>query len=202
MSSQTSRKTRQLWTRFLAEGAIMLALATILSLIKIDLPLGGGITLVSMLPIILMSHRWGWKKGLLVAVLHSSIQLLLGLDNVGYATGFFMAVGVIFLDYIIPYTALGLSGLAEKFFGKTDKAVFVGILVTFLIRFACHYITGVWIWAEWAKPTYLGIATPTPWVYSALYNGWYMIFEIIITECVAMILYQALGKYFRREDLR
>ena len=96
----------------------------------------------------------------------------------------------------------GLSGLAEKYFGKTDRAVFIGILVTFLIRFACHYITGVWIWGVWAEPEYLGIPASSPWVYSALYNGWYMLFEIIITECIAMILYQALGKYFRREDLR
>ncbi len=202
MAKQTSRKVREQRTRFLAEGAVMLALATILSLIKIDLPLGGGITLVSMLPIVIMSHRWGWQKGLLVAFLHSAIQLLLGLDNVGYATSFGMALGVIFLDYILPYTALGLSGLAEKYFGKTDRAVFIGILVTFLIRFACHYITGVWIWGVWAEPEYLGIPASSPWVYSALYNGWYMLFEIIITECVAMILYQALGKYFRREDLR
>ncbi|MBR5345500.1 MAG: energy-coupled thiamine transporter ThiT [Clostridia bacterium] len=201
-SSMMSRKDRELRTRFLAEGAIMLAVATVLSWIKIDLPLGGGITLVSMLPIIIISHRWGWKKGLLVAFLHSAVQLLFGLDNVGYATSFGMALGVIFLDYIVPYTALGFSALAEKHFGKTDRAVFIGILVTLLFRFACHYITGVWIWAVWAEPTYLGIATPTPWVYSALYNGWYMLFEIIITECVAMILYQALGKYFRREDLR
>ena len=97
MAKQTSRKAREQRTRFLAEGAVMLALATILSLIKIDLPLGGGITLVSMLPIVIMSHRWGWQKGLLVAFLHSAIQLLLGLDNVGYATSFGMALGVIFL---------------------------------------------------------------------------------------------------------
>ena len=202
MSNQTKRKTGKQFVRFLAEGAVMLALATILSLIKIDLPLGGGITLVSMLPIIIMSHRWGWKWGLMVSGLHATIQLLLGLDNVSYASNFLMALGVIFLDYLVPYTVLGFSGVAEKVFGKTDRAVFVGILVTFLLRFLCHYITGVWVWGGWAEGTYLGIGTPTPWIYSAVYNGWYMLFEIIITECVAMILYQALGKYFRREDIR
>ncbi len=202
MGTQTGRRQQRFWIRWLAESAVMLGLATVLSMIKIDLPLGGGITLVSMLPILIISHRWGWKLGLPVAFAHSLIQLLLGLDNVGYASTFVMALGVIFLDYILPYTALGLSGLAEKVFGKNDKAVFWGILVTLLFRFACHYITGVWVWAGWAKTTYLGLSTPTPWIYSAVYNGWYMLFEIIITECVATILYQTLGKYFRGEDIR
>ena len=39
------------------------------------------------------------------------------------------------------------------------------------------------------------------WVYSFLYNGWYMLCEIVITEIVAMLIYGPLGKYFRREDI-
>ncbi|MBQ8135960.1 MAG: energy-coupled thiamine transporter ThiT, partial [Clostridia bacterium] len=41
-----------------------------------------------------------------------------------------------------------------------------------------------------------------PWLYSFLYNGWYMLAELVITLIVAMILYASLGRYFRREDLR
>ena len=133
-------------TRRLAESAIFIAVATVLSIIKIDVPLGGGLTVLSMLPIILLSHRWGWKWGTLCAFAYSLIQLLLGLDNVGYAAEIgpgFVPV-IIFLDYVIPYTVLGLSGLAEKPFGKTCKAVVIGIIVTFTLRFLCHYITGVW----------------------------------------------------------
>ena len=173
-----------------------------LSLIKVDLPLGGGITLVSMLPIVIISHRWGVKLGLITAFAHSVIQLLLGLDNVGYATGFAMAVGVILLDYILPYTALGLSGLFDRVFGRNNKAVFAGIAFTFFLRFACHYITGVWIWSEWMPDTYLNLPMNSPWIYSLIYNGWYMLFELILTEAVAVILYQTLGRYFRGDDLR
>ena len=85
-------------TRMLSESALLIAIATVLSMIKFDLPFGGGVTVVSMLPLILASHRWGWKWGLTTAFVYSLIQLLLGLDNVGYATTFVMALGVIFLD--------------------------------------------------------------------------------------------------------
>ena len=50
-------------TRKLTESAVFIALGTILSILKIDLPFGGGVTIVSMLPLALISHRWGWKWG-------------------------------------------------------------------------------------------------------------------------------------------
>ena len=54
---------KNITTRKLVESAIFIAIATVLSLIKIDLPFGGGVTIVSMLPIVFCSHRWGWKWG-------------------------------------------------------------------------------------------------------------------------------------------
>ena len=47
--------------RKLTESAIFIAIATVLSFLKIDLPFGGGVTIVSMLPLVIISHRWGWK---------------------------------------------------------------------------------------------------------------------------------------------
>ncbi|MBP5264866.1 MAG: energy-coupled thiamine transporter ThiT, partial [Lachnospiraceae bacterium] len=143
-----------------------------------------------------------WKWGVVTAFVYSVIQLILGLDNVGYATGFAMALGVILLDYIIAYTVIGFSGIFENSFGKTSKAVFVGILVTFALRFVCHYITGVWIWKEWMPETFMKMTMTSPWIYSALYNGWYMLAELVFTEIVAMIIYKPLGRYFRCEDIK
>ena len=193
---------KQANTRMLVESAVMIAIATVLSMLKFDLPFGGGVTIVSMLPLVLISHRWGWKWGVVTAFVYSVIQLILGLDNVGYATGFAMALGVILLDYIIAYTVIGLSGIFENSFGKTSKAVFVGILVTFALRFVCHYITGVWIWNEWMPDTFMKMTMTSPWIYSALYNGWYMLAELVFTEIVAMIIYKPLGRYFRCEDIK
>ncbi|MGM9615415.1 MAG: energy-coupled thiamine transporter ThiT [Oscillospiraceae bacterium] len=188
---------KKITTRKLVESALLIAVATVLSLVKIDLPFGGGVTIVSMLPLVIASHRYGWKWGVVTAFVYSVLQLILGLDNVGYATSFVMALGVIFLDYIIAYTVIGLSGL----FGKDRKGVAIGILVTFCLRFVCHLITGAWIWGEWMPEEFMSLTMTGPWLYSFLYNGWYMLAEIVLTEIVAMLIYKPLGKFFRGEDL-
>jgi len=193
---------KQTLTRKLTESALLIAIATVLSMIKFDLPFGGGVTVVSMLPLVLISHRWGWKWGVLTAFVYSLIQLMLGLDNVGYATSFVMALGVIFLDYVIAYTVIGFSGAFDQPLGKTRKSVAVGIAVTFVLRFCCHLITGAWIWGEWMPETFMNMTMTGPWLYSFLYNGWYMLAELVLTEIVAMLLYQPLGRFFRREDIR
>ncbi len=181
----------------LVESALMIAVATVCSIVKIDLPFGGGITIVSMLPLILISHRYGWKWGVLTAFTYSLIQMILGLDNVGYATSFLMGAGIVLLDYVIAYTVIGLSGI----FGKDRKAVALGILVTFALRFCCHLISGAWIWGVWMPEEFMGMKMTSPWIYSALYNGWYMLAELVVTELVAMLIYKPLEKYFRGEQL-
>ena len=187
--------------RKLVESALFIAIATVLSMLKIDLPFGGGVTIVSMLPLVLVSHRWGWKWGVLTAFAYSRIQLLLGLDNVGYATTFATALGVIFLDYVIAYTVIGFSGALEKPFGKTLKAVLIGIAVVFVGRFLCHFITGVWIWGGWMPESFMNMTMTSPWMYSLLYNGWYMLAELVVTEVAAALLYKPLKKYIHREDI-
>ena len=188
-------------TRKLTESALMIAVATVLSLIKFDLPFGGGVTVVSMLPIIVISHRWGWKWGLTTAFVYGVVQLLFGLDNVGYASTFVAALGVIFLDYVIAYAVLGLSGIFDDILGKTRTSVAVGIAVTFCLRFVCHLITGVWIWGGWMPETFMNMTMTSPWLYSFLYNGWYMLAELVITEIVAMLIYQPLRRFIHGDDI-
>ncbi len=188
---------KKIQTRKLVESAMLIAVGTVLSLIKFDMPMGGGLTLCSMLPLIILSHRYGWKWGLVSAFVYSVLQLVLGLDNVRYATGFGMAVAIVMLDYIVAYTVIGLSGIFDGKIKNPQAAVAVGIAVTFCLRFVCHFITGVWIWdALW--PNEYGM---TSVVYSLVYNGWYMAGELVLTEIVAMLIYKPLGKYFRGEDL-
>jgi len=185
-------------TRKLVESAMLIAVATVLSLIKIDMPMGGGMTVCSMLPLVVVSHRYGWKWGAVTAFVYSVLQLMLGMDNVRYASSFVMALGIIFLDYILAYTVIGLSGLGDKVCKNPRTALAVGIAGTFVLRFVCHFITGVWIWdALW--PNEFGMASM---VYSLVYNGWYMAGELALTLLVAMLIYKPLGKYFRGEDLK
>lgn len=182
----------------LVESALMIAVATVASMVKIDLPFGGGVTILSMLPLILISHRYGWPWGLLTAFTYSIVQMLFGLDNVGYATNFIMGAGIVLLDYVLAYTVIGLSGV----FGKSRGAVAAGIAVTFTLRFLCHLISGAWIWGVWMPESFMGLPMTNPWIYSALYNGWYMLAELVATEVVAMIIYKPLEKYFRGEPAK
>ncbi len=189
-------------TRMLTESALFIAIGTVLSLVKIDVLFGGGPTLVSMLPLIVISHRWGWKWGTLTAFAYSLIQLLMGLDNVGYAKTFATAVGVVMLDYVIAYTVIGLSGLCDLKFGKTRTSMAVGVAVTFCLRFICHLISGAWIWGQWMPETYMNLTMTSPWLYSFLFNGWYMLTELVVTEIVLMLIYQPLRRYLHGEDVR
>ena len=183
----------------LVESALMIAVAVVLNeFLKIPSPLGGGLTVVSMLPLVIISHRYGAGWGLFTAFVFSLIELVFGLKNVGYATSTIMAAGIIFLDYILAYTVIGLSGV----FGKSRSAVAVGIAVTFTLRFICHWVAGAWIWGEWMPEEYMKMTMTNPWIYSALYNGWYMAAELVLTEIVAMLIYKPLEKYFRGEALR
>lgn len=181
-------------TRRLTETAILIALGTVLSLIKIDLPFGGGVTLCSMLPIVVVSFRHGWKWGGFAGFVYSVIQLLLGLDNVQYASSAVMAGGIVVLDYLLAFTVIGFAAL---FGGKGGgrKALVRGIVISFFLRFVCHWITGAWIWGAWMPDRFMGMAMTNPWIYSLLYNGWYMLAETVLSVIVAMAIYKPLEKY-------
>lgn len=183
--------------RILCESAIMIALATVLSLIKIyEAPYGGSVTLLSMAPIILLSLRWGVKVGLPAAFVHSLLQLLLGLNNVAWVPTAGGIVLCILFDYILPFTLLGLGGLFRKVsFTKNASANLViaallGTLLVTLLRFACHIISGAVIWyaldLEWYAddPTHI-VHQYGAWMFSLIYNAAYMLPEIVET-CVGV----------------
>ncbi len=189
-------------TRRLTDTAILIALGTVLSLFKIDLPFGGGVTICSMLPLVIISFRYGWKWGGLAGFVYSVIQLMLGLDNVQYASSAVMAGGIILLDYILPYTVIGFASLFGGKPTNTRKALVLGIVVSFVLRLVCHVITGAWIWGEWMPEEFMNMAMTSPWIYSILYNGWYMLAEIVLTVIVAMAIYNPLKRFIHGEDLK
>ena len=76
------------------------------------------------------------------------------------------------------------------------------MIVTFTLRFLCHLVSGAWIWDVWMPEEFMGMPMTNPWIYSALYNGWYMLGEMILSVIVVLLLYKPLGKYFRGEDLK
>ena len=180
-------------TRRLTECAIMLALANVLSFVKIPRFFGGGVTLFSMLPLVIIACRYGTPTGLLTAFAHSCLQLIFGLGNVQYANSTLMALGIIGFDYIVAYSVIGLSGFFCTEKGKPrTRHLIVGIVLTFLMRLFCHIGTGIWIW-DVLFPNSIEYLTGCPQiivatVYSVIYNAEYMLPEILITSVAAAIL--------------
>ena len=186
-------------TRRLVESAVMIAIGTVLSMFQFRGPwaLGGGITFCSMLPLVLISWRHGCRWGVFAAFVHSLLQMILGISNVQYATNAGTAILIILFDYVIAYSVIGLAAMFKDRMKSRQLALVLGIVVTFLARLACHYISGVAVW-EVLWPNELGWAAP---VWSISYNASYMIPEIIITGIVAALSFRPLQKYYLGEDL-
>ncbi len=174
----------------LCECALMLSLAVVLSFIKIiSMPMGGSVTLCSMLPVMLIGIKYGNAAGALVGFLYSLIQLVSDLPggNVFYAgiTAKVVIIIVLF-DYLVPFTLIGFAGTFRRI--KTEKitmlGAYIGIFITVLMRFFCHFITGFSVWKQWAPD---GM---NKYYYSLAYNISYLLPELLITLTVAVLLLQ------------
>ena len=193
--TKTKRMTRSgvTPTRVLVEAAMMIAIATVLSVFKLlDLPYGGSVTIAAMLPIIIIAYRHGLGWGLLTGLVYGIVQQLLGLKNLSYVTGWVSVLAVILLDYIVAYAATGFGGAFRKSM-KQPYALMLGAVLVGLIRFILHTISGATVWAELPIPTGASIA------YSLSYNATYMIPETIITAVAAFYLGTVVD--FRRVNL-
>lgn len=188
-------------------AGIMIAMGTVLGFVKpFELPYGGAITLCSMLPVMFFSYRCGLKWGLSAGLVFSVLQLLFGLDALKGISAM-MVVGSIFLDYILAFTVLGLAGMFRGKI-KNDAAAFtLGSFVSMMLRYFCSFLSGWVLWASFNETAdmqgfiasffpALGNLSGTALavVYSLVYNGSYMIPEIILTCVVGFLLVQFAGK--------
>lgn len=194
-------------TRILVEGALMIALATVLSFIPfIELPHGGSITIVSMLPIVIMSLRRGAKWGVFTAFVHSLIQLLLGLKNLSYCQTPGAIAGCILLDYVLAFTVLGLACWFAKPFKNKVLGAGAATLAVCLLRYICSFLSGYVVWKdygyafEWMTEFGWGQAIANMgenalcWLYSAVYNATYMLPEAALTVVAAVLLVRFVPK--------
>ena len=178
--------------RALTEGAIMVALAFVLSFVKfMQLPNGGSLT-PAMFPILLFSLRWGLGKGLLAGFVFGALQLMF---DGAYAWGWQSML----LDYLLAFAPLGLAGL---FKGKA-WGIFPGTVIGCAARFVVHYISGVTIYKIVVPTEVPGFGTfDDPSLYSLVYNGSYMLPNMLLAIAIAAVLYVPMKKYFAGKDLQ
>ena len=202
-------------TKRITESAMLLAIAIVLELVSKmfipEMPFGGQVTLVSMLPVVLISYRHGVKWGLFSAFVYALLEMALGAKTVSAAflPGYFGDGAMIFnallmclLDYIIAFTMLGMGGIFRNKLQNPGVALMCGSLVALGLRYLTHIASGYILFASYAEwfftqegfpawgatlvetlnPTALGIT------YSVVYNDFYMIPEIICTAVVSLVL--------------
>lgn len=155
-------------SKVLAESAVFISLSTALSLIIIyTLPQGGSITLASMVPLIWLALRRGPIVGITAGVLYGGIQFIL----LPYA---YNPIQVL-LDYPLAFGCIGLAG----FFRKQPL---VGTVIAVSGRFVMHFISGFAYFGPMFAPDI------NPYVYSAIYNGSYLIPEMAISVFAIFLL--------------
>ena len=169
--------------RRLVEAAILVALASVLSLIKLaELPYGGSVTCASMLPILIIAYRNGPLWGLGSGLVFSAVQLLTGLSVFSWVTGWQSVLAVALLDYILAFVVSGLGGIFRKADRAQSRALIYGALLVSGLRFLCHVISGATVWAGLSIPNSAALA------YSLVYNATYMIPETIILVMAALYI--------------
>lgn len=202
-------------TKRLTESAMLLALAIVLELISKaiipEMPFGGQVTLVAMLPVVLISYRYGVKWGFVSGFCYALLEMALGAKTVSAAfqpgyfgddTMIFKAILMCLLDYLLAYTMMGLGGIFRDKIKNPGTSLMCGSLVALGARYLAHILSGYLLfsgWADWfftqdgfpawgaklvesLSPTALG------WVYSIVYNGFYMVPELILTAIAAQLI--------------
>ncbi|MCQ2453490.1 MAG: energy-coupled thiamine transporter ThiT [Clostridia bacterium] len=166
--------SRTKWTaRMLANAAISIALASVLSYIRLyKMPQGGSITLASMLPIFMFAYAYGVGPGLFVGLAYGFVQWM--------QDGFWMLTPVEgVMDYLLAFAVMGLAGLCRKM--PKQYALPVGCIVGALARAIVAITAGVIFFAENAPVGQSAI------VYSMGYNGLYLIPDTAICVVLAFI---------------
>ena len=198
----------------------MLALAMVLAMVCalipfLNLPFGGGFTVASMLPIVIISYMYGMKWGFFSAAIYSVIQIVMDLylgkgstimalfmPNSEDFMGFGAAIAILIIDYLVAYTLLGFGGAFRKVIKNKALALTLGVVLALSLRYIAHIVSGYIFygaWAEWffSQENFYAIGgwilehfsgNALALIYSIFYNGLYMIPEIVITAVAALIV--------------
>lgn len=169
-------------TKMLVEAGIMIALAFLLSRIKIyQAPNGGSVTAGSMIPILLFAMRWGVGPGLLTGATFGLLKLIMG----GYIFTPIQAI----LEYPVAFGLLGLAGISYNLMSrKRGNYLFNTVLPVFLAigaRFICHFLAGIIFFGEYA-------GDQNAVLYSLIYQSTYLIPEFIVSAVLISIVWKPL----------
>lgn len=172
-------------TSLVAEMALTLALAAVLSrLAPWQMPYGGSVSL-DMLPLIVFAVRRGPVAGIAIGAAYGFVDFLFEPYFLPGATLAAQAAQVA-LDYPVAFGAVGLAGLARRL--PPAWAGATGGLVGACARFGCHFLSGFLFFSAFAP------AGQSPALYSLAYNALYMVPSGIACGVLAAVMLPLLDK--------
>ena len=180
-------------TKAICEGAVMVALALILGMLRLDrLPDGGSIT-IAILPLAFFAIRHGPGWGFLAGFAFGGLDYVL---NYGIAIDW----TTILCDYFLAY---GLLGLGAGLFRGRRSSAFFGTLTGGALMFLSSYLVGVFVWGKYMPEVFLNMPMTSPWVYSFLYNILWAGPDVALTLVIFAALSRArpMRKYLEGADL-
>jgi thiamine transporter len=184
--SSLSSKKKKIDAKKLAFSAAAIALAVVTSFIKIvHFPMGGSITLFSMLFVVLIGYWYGPTVGIMAGVAYGLLQLIID--------PYILSIPQLLIDYPFAFGALGISG----FFSNRKHGLILGYLAGILGRYFFAFLSGVIFYGVYAADWNM-----SPVAYSLAYNGIYIGAEGAVT--IAVLLIPAVSKALteiRREAL-
>jgi thiamine transporter len=120
-----------------------------------------------MVPLIWLSLRRGPKVGIAAGILYGVIQFII----LPYAVDPIQVL----LDYPLAFGVLGFAGFFKK-------QPILGASMAIAWRFVMHFASGVFYWAPLYAPDM------NPYIYSAIYNGSYLLPELIVSGVIVYTL--------------
>lgn len=145
-------------------------------------PQGGNISM-DLLPIILASYLMGCGYGLIIGFVSCLLHFVLGL-------AVFYGPWSVLLDYLIPLSIVGISSLFKNI-KLGNIQVYTGIIITMILKFISHYLSGAWLFGEYAPETM------SPWIYSFGYNIVYCLPTLIICYIGFVAIYPRIKKSWK-----
>ena len=186
----------------LTVSAIMIALATVLSLLKpFELPFGGSVTLFSFVPILFVGYAYGIRWGLCTGVVHGVLQMILEISSSISGCGFkwWQVLICALLDYIIAFAALGLAGIFKNKISNKQLSFALGTLLACIVKYITHVISGYVLFGGYASDFFkeqsygeyflnLYSGKILSLIYSIVYNALFSVPETIISIIMVVII--------------
>lgn len=158
-------------------AGVCVALSYALSYIKLwDMPQGGSVTLVSLLPVTLYAYLFGMKKGFFVGFVYGLLQSL--------QDPYIIHPAQFLLDYPVAFAAVGFAGALNDTKLPDRVAFALSALLAGTVRFAAHVLSGAFAFGSYA----LDAGASSALAYSTAYNLYVFVDVALVIVAGALLL--------------